>query len=368
MNPPGGRRVYAGSFLGVLVVGTASLAFVVLKPFLVAIAWAIVIAVGGQAPWRVLDRSLAPRRGLAASLMCLGVTLVVILPAGIIGSVLFGQATHAVTLLRDELRSRQVASFSDVVALPWVTQALRWVEARTGITPQALLDKAADAAATISAFVAAKSGGFVLGFMEALVTFMLTIFLLFFLFRDGKAFVAAFTDLLPLKASERERIVGSLGLMLQAIFRGSLLCGLIQGATGGLGWGLAGLSSPVLAGSIMALCSLLPVGGTALVWLPGAIWLWIGGSKGAAIFLFVWGAVITSFVADNLLKPLLMQGSGGLNTLVVFLGVFGGLSAFGLLGIFIGPIGLAVAVMVLQVVRQLARESEAPDEASLDGQ
>ena len=63
-----------------------------------------------------------------------------------------------------------------------------------------------------------------------------------------------------------------------------------------------------------------------------------------------------------------MQGSGGLNTLVVFLGVFGGLSAFGLLGIFIGPIGLAVAVMVLQVVRQLARESEAPDEASLDGQ
>src|SRR5215470_18012864 len=93
--------------------------------------------------------------------------------------------------------------------------------------------------------------------------------------RDGKAFVAAFTELLPLKASERERIVGSLGLMLQAIFRGSLLCGLIQGATGGLGWGLARLSSPVLAGSIMALCSLLPVGGTALVWLPGAIWMWI---------------------------------------------------------------------------------------------
>jgi predicted PurR-regulated permease PerM len=202
--------------------------------------------------------------------------------------------------------------------------------------------------------------------MEALVTFILTIFLLFFFFRDGEAFVAAFTDLLPLEASERKRIVGSLGTMLQDIFRGSLLCGLIQGATGGLGWGLAGLSSPVLAGSIMALCSLLPVGGTALVWLPGAIWLWIGGSHGAAIFLFVWGAVITSFIADNLLKPLLMQGSGELNTLVVFLGVFGGLSAFGLLGIFIGPIGLAVAIMVLRVVHQLAREGEATNEVKPD--
>src|SRR5262252_5820692 len=146
---------------------------------------------------------------------------------------------------------------------------------------------------------------------------MLTIFLLFFLFRDGKAFVAAFTELLPLKASERERIVGSLGLMLQAIFRGSLLCGLIQGATGGLGWGLAGLPSPVLAGSFMALTSLLPVGGTALVWLPGAPWLWLGGSRSAAIFLGVWGAVLTSFVADNVLKPLLMRGAGELHTLVV---------------------------------------------------
>ena len=132
MSPPGGRRVYAGSFLGVLVIGVAILAVVVLKPFLAAIAWAIVIAVGGQAPWRVLDRCLAPRRSLAAGMMCLGVTLVVILPAGIIGSVLFGQATHAVTLLRDELRSRQVASFADVIALPWVTEALRWVEVRAG--------------------------------------------------------------------------------------------------------------------------------------------------------------------------------------------------------------------------------------------
>ena len=366
MSPPGERRVYAGSFLGVLVIGAAMLAVVVLKPFLAAIAWAIVIAVGVQAPWRVLERRLAPRRSFAAGVMCLGVTLGVILPAGIIGSVLFGQATHAVTLLRDEFRSRPVASVADVVALPWVTEALRWVEARTGITPQAVLEKAADAATTLSAFVAAKSGGFVLGFLEALVTFLLTIFLLFFLFRDGEAFVAAFTDLLPLQASERERIVGSLGTMLQAIFRGSLLCGLIQGATGSLGWGLAGLSSPVLAGSIMTLCSFLPVGGTALVWLPGAIWLWIDGSHGAAIFLLVWGTVITSFVADNLLKPLLMQGSGELSTLVVFLGVFGGLAAFGLLGIFIGPLGLAVALMVLQVVRQLARQGEASNEASPD--
>jgi predicted PurR-regulated permease PerM len=259
-----------------------------------------------------------------------------------------------------------VTSFADVIALPWVTTSLRWVEARVGITPQTLLNRAADAAAALSTFVAAKGGSVVLGFVEALVTFVLTIFLLFFFFRDSEALVTAFTELLPLEAGEREQIVSALGAMLQSIFRGSLLCGLIQGATGGLGWGVAGLPSPVLAGSIMALTSLLPVGGTALVWLPGALWLWFGGSHSAAIFLAVWGAVLTSFVADNFLKPLLMRGPGALHPLVVFLGVFGGLSTFGLLGIFIGPLSLAVTLMVIRVLRQLTPEDQRPSEGRPD--
>jgi predicted PurR-regulated permease PerM len=366
MGESGARRVYAGLFLGLLALSVALLAFVVLQPFFRAIAWAIVLAVGGRAPWRWLEQRLAPHRSLAASLMCLGIALVVILPAAIVGSVLVDQATYAVTLLRDVLSRRQVSSVADVMALPWVTAALRWVEAWVGIPPQKLLDRAADAAAGLSAFVAAKGGGFVLGFVEALVTFVLTIFLLFFFFRDSEALVAAFTELLPVETRERERIVGSLGAMLQTIFRGSLLCGLIQGATGGLGWGVAGLPSPVLAGSIMALTSLLPVGGTALVWLPGALWLWLAGSRSAAIFLGVWGAVPTSFVADNFLKPLLMRGTGELHTLVVFLGVFGGLSAFGLLGIFIGPMSLAVALMVIRVLRQLTSAGPRPSEGRPD--
>ena len=80
----------------------------------------------------------------------------------------------------------------------------------------------------------------------------------------------------------------------------------------------------------------------------------------------MWGAVLTSFVADNFLKPLLMRGAGALHTLVVFLGVFGGLTAFGLLGIFIGPISLAVALMVIRVLRQLTPEGQRPSEGRPD--
>jgi len=180
MDESGARRIYARIFLGLLALSVALLAVVVLRPFLSAIAWAIVLAVGGRAPWRWLEQRLAPHRSLAASLMCVGIALVVILPAALVGSVLVDQATHAVTLVRDVLSRQQVSSVADVLALPWVTAARRWVEAWLGITPQWLLDRAGEAAAGLSTFVAAKGGGVVLGFVEALVTFVLTIFLLFF--------------------------------------------------------------------------------------------------------------------------------------------------------------------------------------------
>jgi hypothetical protein len=92
----------------------------------------------------------------------------------------------------------------------------------------------------------------------------------------------------------------------------------------------------------------------AIVWLPGSIWAWYSGHHGAAIFLFLWGALVTSFLADNVLRPLLTRGAEGLSTMVVFLGVFGGLAAFGLLGIFIGPMALVVGVSLIDTMRRRA--------------
>jgi predicted PurR-regulated permease PerM len=113
----------------------------------------------------------------------------------------------------------------------------------------------------------------------------------------------------------------------------------------------------------MAILSLLPVGGTAIVWLPGAIYLWVAGRHGSAIFLLAWGVVVASFLADNVLRPLLIRGTEELSTLVVFLGVFGGLAAFGLLGIFIGPVALVLATTLIQVMRQAAQTAEPASQA-----
>jgi predicted PurR-regulated permease PerM len=104
----------------------------------------------------------------------------------------------------------------------------------------------------------------------------------------------------------------------------------------------------------MAVASLIPLGGTALIWGPGAILLWMQGRPGAAIFLALWGFVVVSFLADNVLRPFLIKGEGEQNTLVVFLGVFGGIPAFGLLGIFLGPLVLSLLFTLIETLRRIA--------------
>lgn len=354
-------RIYPILFLLAALVVVGLVVVRVLSPFVSAIAWAIVLAVAFRAPWRWIERRLPGRKGLAAALAVAGIGLLVILPAAALAGVLAAQAADAATRVAAELKKSEIKSLSDVVSLPAVAKALEAVESRVGVTREEVLGTASEAVKRVSTFAAQASGGIVLGFLDALITFFTTLFLLFFLFRDGDAYGTALTELLPLDAEGRAAVATSLGSMLQAIFRGSLLCALAQGLAGGVGWSLVGLSSPVLAGAVMAVLSLLPVGGTALVWLPGALWLFSQGRTGAAIFLIAWGAIVASFLADNVLKPMLIGGTAELSTVVVFVGVFGGLSAFGLLGLFLGPISLAVGVTLIDVLRRESKRSAATD-------
>lgn len=353
---------YAVSFFVVLLIGVSALSFVVLQPFLSAIAWAIVLAVAVRPLWTRVERRFPKHRSVAAVTTSLLVALVVLLPAGLLGAALAAQAAQATSRFVVYLRSQDVSKVSDLGALPVVGRALEWLQANAGLTPASVRQHAAELAAKASALVASRGGGIVVGFFGAVGMFLLAMFLLFFLLRDGEAMAEALSELFPLSAGERKETMHRLGSMLATIFKGSLLTALIQGALGGLGWGLAGLPSPFLAGAAMAVLSLLPIGGTAFVWLPGAAALALQGRTGSAIFLFAWGVAAVGLV-DNFLKPLLIRGGGELNTLVVFLGVFGGLMAFGLLGVFIGPIVLATAQTFLDVLRGLAKEAAAEPSA-----
>lgn len=349
---------YAFAFFLVLVVGTAALCFVVLRPFLTAIAWGTILAVALWPLWRGLKKMMPRRKTLAAVVFSISAGLVVLLPAFLLGKAIVNQASEAVTRIGEKLRAREVRSPGDLLAVPGVGKAIAWIHEKTGLSADELQAKGADFAARASTVIAAQGGSVALSFLDAILTFVLTLFLLFFLLVDGEDMAEAISDLIPIDDAERHRIVQSLGGMMESIFKGSLLCAVFQGACGGFSWLVAGLPSPVLAGVAMGILSLLPIGGTAIVWLPALIALFIQGRTGMAIFFVLWNVLVTSTLADNVLKPLLISGKDAeLSTLVVFLGVFGGIPAFGILGVFIGPMALAVGVMVVRTLRALAREA-----------
>ena len=351
-------HVYPLVFFLLLVAGTGILCFVVLRPFLTSITWSVILAVALWPLWVRLRARLPRRTAFAAAVFSISTGLVVLLPAVLLGKAIVNQASTAATAIGERLSARELRSIGDLLSLPGVGPALTWIEARTGLSSDEMQARGAEFAAKASTFLAARSRDVALSFLDAVVTFVLTLILLFFLLIDGEGLAEAVSDLFPIEDAERHRILQSLGGMLEAIFKGSLVCAVVQGASGGISWAIVGLPSATLAGVAMGILSLLPVGGTAIVWLPGLIALFVQGRTGMAIFFLLWNVLVTFFLAENVLRPLLIgRKDTELSTLMVFLGVFGGIPAFGLLGVFIGPMALASGLMLVRVLRSLAREA-----------
>ncbi len=138
--------------------------------------------------------------------------------------------------------------------------------------------------------------------------------------------------------------------MTRAIVVGTSVTALLQGALVGIGFTIASLPSPVVFGVLAALLSMLPVGGAALVWGPAAIWLFVDGRWGFGIFMLAWGLLLSGL--DNVLRPILISGRARISALGVFIGVVGGIPAFGAIGIIGGPVVLSLVLALIEFAEE----------------
>jgi len=176
------------------------------------------------------------------------------------------------------------------------------------------------------------------------------LFILFFIIRDGRAIARLGSTLVPLPADRRESLAQRLASVTRAVVRGTVLTSVVQGFLLGIGFALTGMPAPVVFGVLGAVLSVVPFGGTALVWVPALATLLIQGRYGQAIGILVVGVVVSS--VDNFLKPFLISGRSPLPTVAVFIGVLGGLAAFGLIGLFVGPVVIALVLALLDFARE----------------
>jgi predicted PurR-regulated permease PerM len=208
--------------------------------------------------------------------------------------------------------------------------------------------------------LAASGGNFLLGALNTAIHFFMMLFLLFFFLRDGRQMLGRAVRLVPMQAKRRTDLLKLIGDTTRAVVFGEVMTAIAQGTLVGIGFAIAGLPSAVVFGVLAAFLALLPMIGTAFVWTPAVLYLAATEQWGWALFMLLWGLGVS--VADNLLRPLLISHYAPVSVLVVFIGVIGGVSAFGMVGVIIGPVLLTVITALLHFLDDaLARSPAKPD-------
>ena len=192
---------------------------------------------------------------------------------------------------------------------------------------------------------------------SAVIDFFLMLFIVFFSLRDGKSFFQKLDSIIPLDKKDRNQIFSSIKNMTYGVIYGSILVALLQGLLGGLGFALFGIPSPVLWGVIMGILAFIPMVGPMLVWLPAALFfildaLAAGSSWGIAkgILLIVYGLIFISSV-ESIVKPIIIGGRAKTHPLIIIVGVLGGIHTFGILGLFLGPLILELLITFIGIIR-----------------
>jgi predicted PurR-regulated permease PerM len=311
--------------------------YLLFQPFFTPLGWAAVLAVCCH-PWhRRLERRFG--RTLGATLSTILVSTAIIVPGVLVVAAFAREAAHALT---------EMPTTFDSPALRPLQQASDWVHQRVLARPSVPLPVLVEQwTSTAAGFIAAEAGTLVVNVLAFLLYLVVTLFAVFFFFRDGAAIMRTLRRGLPFPPAERERLLWDTGDLIQASVTSALIVASLQGLLGGVLFWTLGIGAPVFWGVMMAFFALLPFGGAAIVWLPASVGLALNGRVGAALVMFAVGAGVVSTV-DNVLRPVLLSGRSQLNGLLVFVGLLGGVATFGLLGIVLGPVILAIAVALFE--------------------
>jgi predicted PurR-regulated permease PerM len=318
----------------------------IVAPFLAPLAWAVFLAFLLQPLQGRLVRRFRGRESLAAALLTLLTLLLFVGPLGVLGAMFAAQAGELALQVQRLAVELEVRSFNDLLQQPWLQGWVGWAEEHLAVSATQLQAWAVAGAQRVLAPLAAMGGAFFLETVGTVASFLFMLILLFFLVRDATAIAAGLRRLVPMDAAHKEHLFARLSAVTRAVVFGTLVTAMVQGLLVGMAFAVAGLPSPVVFGVLAAVLSVVPFGGTALVWGPAVIALAVQGDYLAAALLFAFGAGVVGTV-DNLLKPMLISGKGEVPTLAVFIGVLGGLAAFGLVGMFLGPVVIALALELL---------------------
>jgi predicted PurR-regulated permease PerM len=336
---------YRRGFALVAALAVGYLLFRILAPFTGPIVWATFLAFMLHPLHAWLMRRLRGRAGLSAGILTTITPLAILGPLSILGGVFAAQAAELAARTQGFFQRVGAGGLGELRSYPVVGRPLAWLEANAGFGEAQLRDWLLSSGQAFLKWGAALGGNVVVGALGTVAGFGIAIVLLYFFLRDGATWAARATRLIPMEPARRRDLMRHLAQVTRAVVFGSGATALLQGIAVGIGFAIAGLPTYVVFGVLAALVSLLPMGGAALVWAPGALYLAAAGRWGMAAFLLAWGVGVS--FGDNFVRPLLVSRHAPVSTLTVFIGVLGGAAAFGAIGLIVGPLVLTLAKALL---------------------
>lgn len=333
-----------------VLLAAISLAFGwILWPFYGAVLWGIVIAILFAPLNGWLLRRLRGRRNTAAILTVLVVLVGVMLPLGLIAAALVQEAMAMVT----KLQSGEISVgeyFNRVLAV--VPQWLADWLSRLGLGSLGELQQKLSASLSAgSKVIATQALGIGQNTFEFIVNFFVTLYLAYFLLRDGGWLKKKVGEAVPLNPGHRKRLFDKFATVIRATVKGNLVVAATQGALGGLAFWFLDVHGALLWAVLMAVLSLLPAVGAGIVWIPVAVYFLAAGSVWQGVALIVWGVVVIGLV-DNLLRPVLVGKDTKLPDYLVLISTLGGMAIFGLNGFVIGPVVAALFIAAWDIHSQ----------------
>jgi predicted PurR-regulated permease PerM len=327
-----------------VVILVGYLAFIVTRPFLAPLAWAAIFALALNPLRAGLTARLGP--GRAALIITIGTGIVIVGPLAVFVSMLADDLPRVL----DFLQKLPQSTTPDQIREVWTM-----VRARSPIAlppdPTTLLTQAAQSAV---AFLAPRLGAVLADAAATLVSLFIMLFALFFLLRDAERIAELVRTLLPFPEEERDQLITEAHDLVIASVGAGLTVSAVQGVIGGIAFWALGAGAPVAWGVAVAICSLIPAVGASIVWAPVALWWLLTGEVVRGVILIIVGAGVIGLV-DNVLRPVLLSGRTSVSGLIVFIGLLGGVSAFGFVGLVLGPIVLVIAGTLLQALTRRVR-------------
>jgi len=324
------------------------LCWLMLKPFVGVLGWAAVLVIIFYPVHQNVVRKIK-RRSLSALVSSSLVIVVFVTPLTLVAIAVASEVGSV------------AQSFSAYVgqvinpATPVLGRLSGWIHERFALDTQASETFLVEQLKNAGVFLLGQSFGFVGNILGGLVRSFLVVFTMYYLFRDGEQIVRSFPRFLPFSYEQSQKIIVRTTEVVSASVYGVVTIAMLQGLLGGIAFWILGIPSPILWAVVMAFVCMIPIAGSFFVWLPASIYLMLGGQWGKSILLILWGALFISTV-DNFLRPRLIRNQTKLHELFIFFSVLGGISVFGLLGIVMGPVVLAITLGLLSTFKDVETE------------